>query len=285
MWSLVGLIFLDLYLAFHKFHQGRIKPEDYYADRNGVIAQMSQLRVQTGPFRIAQLRAGKISEEVIFPRNTGYLYPGYEALEGYTLFGIKDYGIFNAITNEQIRLDIQNVGVIANADPATGRVGLMRYTNSLPRAKFFHHIRAYGDAKSLCSDLDAGRLDFHHEVGIFQEDCLKFGMQTSTPPAEAKATVRFIPKTPDEYQISYETSAPGIIFVSESYCPGWQAEGGRYSVIRAFGAFKGIVIPEAGSGVITVKFVPASLRLGLIISGLSLGLLMVLFGFMLKRDR
>ena len=264
------LAFLDLYLAFHRFHQGRQRPEDYFADRNGIIAKMESLRESAGPFRFSQLRDGKMSEEVIFPRNMGYLHAGYEAPEGYILFNLKDYNLFGAIKSEQVRLDIMNVGVMANADRATGQMSLIRYTNSLPRAKFYHDVRVYEDAKILCADLDAGRLDYHRTLGVLREDCAKYGVATSPPPANARASVQFIPKNSDEYQIQYQTTAPGVIFVSESFYPGWQADGGKYPVIHAFGAFKGIVIPEAGSGVITVKFSPGILWLGLAISGTTL---------------
>jgi len=282
---LIALAFGDLYFAFHRFHQGKTSPEQYFADRGGLISQLTQMRGQAGPFRFAQLRDGKISEEVVFPRNIGYLYPGYEAIEGYILFNLRDLSVFNSMTNEQARLDIQNVGVMANADRVTGRVNLMRNANALPRAKFYHRIRAYDDAKSLCAALDAGRLDYRNEIGVLREDCIKYGIPTTATPSNINAQVHFIPKTPDEYQISYQTTAPGIIFISESYYPGWQADGGRYPVIHAFGAFKGVVISEAGSGIITIKFSPWPFKVGLAISLTTLVGLIVVCGWMGWRRR
>ncbi len=282
-WALVVLTFLELYVAFQPFHGSKANPDDYYSDRKGLIGQLTQMREQAGPFRFAQMRDGVLSEEIVFPRNTGYLYPGYEALEGYVLFNLKDWCALNAVTNQRARLDLQNVGVIANAERATGRVSLMQYTNALPRVKFYHQVRAYADPKSLYSDLDAGRMDYRQTVGIMQDDCVKYGIRTGAPPAQAQ--VRLVIKNPDEYQVSYQTTAPGVIFISESFYPGWQAEGGRYPVIKAFGALKGIVISEAGSGVITVKFSPATLRMGLVISGATLlGLIIVWVWLGRKRE-
>ncbi len=263
---LVGLTFFDLYLALHHFHQGTIQPEKYYADKNGLISQMVKMREQSGPFRFAQLRDGIISEEVIFPRNTAYLYPGFEVLEGYLMFNLNSFSAFSSITNQQARLDIQNVGVVANAERATGRVSLSRYTNSLPRVKFYRNVRAYPDVKALCADLDSGRLDYRREIGLLRDDCVTYGINTTAPPVQAEAQIHFIPKNPDEYQISYNTVTPGIIFISETFYPGWEADAGRYPIIRAFGAFKGIVISQAGQGVITVRFRPRVLILGLAIS-------------------
>jgi len=266
VWVLIGVAFLDLYLAFHKFHQGRVSPDDYYADRNGLMAQMDKLREQQGPFRFAQLRDGKISEEVVFPRNIGYLYPNYEALEGYILFRLKEMSAFSSITNEQARLDIQNVGVTANLDSRTRQVGLIRYTNSLPRAKFYHALRAYSDTKGIYSELDSGRLDYRREAGVLTEDCVRLGLSTATPPVNAQATVTFTPVSPEEYQIAYKTTAPGIIFISESFYPGWVADGGKRPIIKTFGAFKGVVVSEPGQGVITVRFSPWTFKVGLAIS-------------------
>jgi hypothetical protein len=282
---LIALAFGDLYFAFHRFHQGKTSPEQYFADRGGLISQLTQMRGQAGPFRFAQLRDGKISEEVVFPRNIGYLYPGYEAIEGYILFNLKDLSLFNSMTNEQARLDIQNVGVMANADRVTGRVNLMRNANALPRAKFYHRIRAYDDAKSLCADLDAGRLDYRNEIGVLREECIKYGIPMAATSSPVTAQVHFIPKTPDEYQISYQTTGPGIIFISENYYPGWQADGGQYPVVHAFGAFKGVVIPRAGNGIITLRFSPWPFKVGLAISLTTLVGLIVVCGWMGWRRR
>lgn len=282
---LAALTFGDLYLAFQHFHGGKGNPDEYYADRNGLIGQMTKMKEQNGLFRFAQLRDGKLSEEVIFPRNTGYLHSDYEAWEGYILFDLKDWSAFNAITNERIRLDIQNVGVIANLDSRTRQVGLMRYTNSLPRAKFYHDVRAYADAKGLYEDLGAGRLDYYRTLGVLREECVKYGVSTAAPPAGAEAKIHFTPINSDQYQISYQTTAPGVIFISESFYPGWEANAGQYPIIHAFGAFKGIVIPEAGSGVITVKFSPRVLWIGLTISLTTLSVLLGAWLWMVIRAR
>jgi hypothetical protein len=275
--GLMLLVFLDLYLAFHEFHPGATNPDEYYADRSGLMAQMSTLRDQAGPFRFAQLRGGKMSEEIIFPRNMGYLHPEYEALEGYILFGIKTWCGFNSITNERVKLDIQNVGLVANLDNVSRRVSLVRYTNSLPRAKFYHAIKTFETDRELWSELEAGHLDYHHTAGVLRTECAQFGVVTTRPPVTAQAEVRFISKTPDEYQLSYRSTAPGVIFISENYYPGWQASIGDkcLPMVRVFGAFKGVVVPESGAGIITLRFVPHTFIVGLIISAVTCVVLVV----------
>lgn len=282
---LVGVAFFDLYHALHHFHQGSVPPEKYYADRNGLVSQMVQMRDQNGPFRLAQLRDGKISEEIIFPRNTAYLYPGLEVLEGYLMFNLNGYIAFNAVTNDRVRLDIQNVGLIANADPASGRVALMRYTNALPRVKFYDRVKSYADVKPLCAALDAGTLDYRRELGVMEGDQRRYTLPVNAGPGIAPARVSLTQKTPEWYQIAYETARPGVVFISESFYPGWEADGGRRPIIKVFGAFKGIVITEAGKGVIDVRFSPASLRHGVVISGTTLLVLLITVAALAWRRR
>ncbi len=131
----------------------------------------------------------------------------------------------------------------------------------------------------------AGRLDYHRTVGVLSEECMKYGISTAAPPAGADAKIHFTPINSDKYQISYQTTAPGVIFISESFYPGWEANAGQYPVIHAFGAFKGIVIPKAGSGVITVKFSPKVLWIGLAISGVTLSILFTILGVLVYRSR
>ena len=60
-----------------------------------------------------------------------------------------------------------------------------------------------------------------------------------------------------------------MLFVSQAYYPGWVANdeaGQSYRVIRAFGGLTGIVIPGPMAGVITLRFSPAILRIGALLS-------------------
>jgi len=80
--------------------------------------------------------------------------------------------------------------------------------------------------------------------------------------AGAKEEVQFASKTPEEYSITYDVAKPGIIFVSETFYPGWVATGARTKLIEVFGAFQGIIIPEAGRGQVVVRFAPSVLNWG-----------------------
>ena len=60
-----------------------------------------------------------------------------------------------------------------------------------------------------------------------------------------------------------------MLFVSESFYPGWEVVDGKARIIEVFGAFKGIVIERAGAGTLTVRFFPFLFRLGLWLSAMT----------------
>lgn len=75
-------------------------------------------------------------------------------------------------------------------------------------------------------------------------------------------------------EVRIESTGPGLLFVSENYLPGWEAEwraGSQPSqaialpVVRANQAFLGIPVP-AGSGTVDIAYRPASVRWGMAIS-------------------
>ena len=88
---------------------------------------------------------------------------------------------------------------------------------------------------------------------------------------------------PTRLEVRVESTQPGILFVSENYLPGWEAEWRsespaseeiRLPIVRAHQAFLGIPVP-AGSGTVELAYRPASVRWGLAISASGWVLLVV----------
>jgi len=92
---------------------------------------------------------------------------------------------------------------------------------------------------------------------------------------------------PTHLEVQIESTQPGLLFVSENYLPGWEAEWRARSqsaepidlpIVRAHQAFLGIPVP-AGSGTVDLAYRPASVRWGLAISALTwVAMLLVLRG-------
>jgi hypothetical protein len=87
-------------------------------------------------------------------------------------------------------------------------------------------------------------------------------------------------------QIDVECKAdrPCLLFLSEQYYPGWEAkvDGKSTTIIRADGAFRAVPILAAGIHHISFSYRPMPLFVGMVVSGLSWGLLFLL-GYK-KRD-
>jgi uncharacterized membrane protein YfhO len=73
--------------------------------------------------------------------------------------------------------------------------------------------------------------------------------------------------SPDEIILSTECSAPGLLFLSEVFYPGWEAyiDGERVSLMRGNYLFRVVVHPE-GKHKVRLVFRPLSIRLGIAVS-------------------
>ena len=246
-------------------------PDRYYDSLgDAASAQLEAGRAQHGPFRCGQFSEGRLVVERGWHRGLPYFYDILEVPEGYTSYFLDSTSQFQSITNEQAKTDIQNIEVAINWTPR-GKTGSASFVDCLPRAKFFARIRRYESRTALLAALNSNEIDWRNETAVWGPDVAatdqgaKHGALSGT-----NDEVRFISKTPEAYSIVYNVSQPGIVFVSQAFYPGWIADGGRFNIIEVFGAFQGIVIPEAGRGEITVTFSPPILKLALVISGLSI---------------
>jgi hypothetical protein len=94
--------------------------------------------------------------------------------------------------------------------------------------------------------------------------------------AETRVTRTILDEQGADFDIS--TAVPGLLFVSQSYHPGWRAtaNGQETEVLRTNGAFQGIQVP-AGRSRVELRFDPGSLRSGAVISlAAAIALLMML---------
>jgi hypothetical protein len=270
------LVAADLFVAFGEFHRGKTDPAFYYADRVGLLPRLRQLNEEIGPFRFAQLGDGRLVEDIVYPKNFAYMHTGIEYPGGYISFPLQDGGAFQAITNQRAKIDIQNIKVTEDVNLASHWAETTIHSNALPRVKFYREIKPYESNAALLSDLSAGTIDYNNEIAVLASSGLT---RTPSTPNNANDSVQLTRHSPERYTIRYSVGSPGVIFVSESYYPGWKTSDPQFKIVKAFGAFKGIVVPEAGAGELIVRFAPDSLRVGSIISVVSgtllLGVLIV----------
>jgi hypothetical protein len=269
IWCLVIVTFCDLYLAHGSFHKGQVSPSSYYADRFDLVPKLRALVAEQGPLRLGQSKDGKLYEESLFPRNFAYLHDGIEMREGYTSFLLEDWGRLQDITNEAAKIDVQNIGVLADRSEHSRIVVLRLNTNLLPRAKFYSQIRFYDSTTQVFDDLEAGAIDYHNVVAVVRPDKqLQLPDRLNFGPPRHDDRVEIVRSSPGRYTLRYAVHSPGVIFISETFYPGWLVTPNRgYEIVNSFGTFLGVVVPTSGTGEINVTFKPIIFVAGLIVTG------------------
>jgi hypothetical protein len=272
---LVALPFVsvfDFHHAYGFFQRGHTSPDEYYPITNRLLPLLKEYREQRDPFRFGQIVRGKIGEEIATFRNLPYFHDFLEVPEGYTSFYLDSISKFQGITNEEAKIAIQNIRVTMERDEQ-GKDWLGTRTNSFARAKFFSRIHHYNSQDALRLTLERGEFDWRNEAAICElpviaaEHSGEPGQQTNT-----KDVIQFESITPESYSITYNLNRPGIIFVSQTFYPGWATTDERVKIVETFGAFQGLVISEAGSGRVVVHFSPTVFKWGIAITLFSLAL-------------
>jgi hypothetical protein len=278
--------FADFYHAYGFFHQTPNNPSKYYSRNSWIIDKHMGFAREAGPVRLAQFVDGRWAEFAI-AESGPLIFPGLETPRGYVDLVTSHMALFKQLTNQTALLDLQNVGTVLLLNTQNGRFDYLNRGGS-PRLRFFSRIKTYGSDEDILHDLDSGELDYSdtaavdaHELGGSLADFKPVGR----PP---RSILQLQTDSPESYRINYSVDSPGILFVSESYYPGWEVvdkQGKPFQIVRTFVAFKGIVIPQAGQGELTVRFRPRSFLLGAGISGTTAILLGILCFVLIRRAR
>jgi hypothetical protein len=260
----------DFYHAYGAFHRNPVSPDTGYPQSNGLLSVLEGFRQRLGPFRFGQISDGRLTEEIVMLPNLAYFHDFLEVPEGYTSFCLESVSDFRNITNEEAKIALQNIRLALERDPE-GKDWIGQRTNSFPRAKFFSRVRRYESRATLLKAVENDEIDWRNEAAVCDLPATVdlSHWATNTQPAAVSDEVQFESGTPESYSIHYHLSRPGIIFVSEAYYPGWGAMDPRLKLVEVFGAFQGLVVPEAGQGDVVVRFSPSVARWGCAISLLS----------------
>ena len=267
--SLLVISVADFYHAYGDFQRGRSSPDTYYPKTARWLQLVEEYRERHGPSRFGQILKGGVSEELIAARNLPYFHDYLEVPEGYISFSPDNVATFQSITNEPVKAAIQNIKVRAEVDEHD-KFQFGTRTNILPRVKFFTRIRRYDSNTALLDALERGEIDWHNEAAVSGPPTVgepRWSDQDQV--TDTNDEVQLDSLTPESYAITYNVSRPGIVFVSQTFYPGWMANDGHVKLVEVFGAFQGVVIPEAGRGRVVVRFSPSVLKLGITVTILS----------------
>lgn len=143
---------------------------------------------------------------------------------------------------------------------------------ALPRAWIVHEVWGVqrGDALPLLprEDVDLRRTAFAEATTLAQAPAID-------PAADRATVVRY---DADAIDIDTRSDAPGLLVVSEIYSEGWKAyvDGQTVDIIPTNHALRGIPLP-AGQHRVALRYQPASLQVGLFLTGISTLVMLAVF--------
>ncbi len=133
---------------------------------------------------------------------------------------------------------------------------------ALPRAFLTGNYEIIRGKGEIIKRLYDPAFDYHNRLILEGEPGIK-------PEAGGAASAEIISYGPGEVMIKTRTDKPKLLFLSDTFYPGWQAEvnGIPWTVLRADYTFRAVALP-AGEQMVLFAYRPLSFLAGAIISGL-----------------
>ncbi len=231
-----------------------VNPADYFSRARRLVEPLKR-EAQQEFFRISIRTAGGI----VMDRNQGMVDRLF-TLEGYTPLALKRR--LPPLDSIDKVLDLMNVKYKTVHDEG-GKIDFVRHPTYLPRAFMVYRMHATQNDTDLQHYINRPDFD-HRSMAVFDSDPgFTLPLQDTIPHWHAAVTSY----TNNAIALEVETSARGILVLSEVYYPGWTADvdGIRTDVHRVDDCLRGILIP-AGRHTLALRFEPASVSRGIILT-------------------
>lgn len=148
---------------------------------------------------------------------------------------------------------------------------------ALPRVYLVTEVKVQTDPDALLTQLFSADTDIR-KTAFVEAPLSRIDVGSGIP-----GTVTISSYEPNAIEMSVSSLTNSFLIVSDTYYPGWVAsvDGKEASVYRANYAFRGIIIPK-GDHKVRMYYKPDSVRLGLMVSGVSIALWAI---FLLPKSR
>ncbi len=164
---------------------------------------------------------------------------------------------------------------------APGDLAVYRNSNFMPRAWVVHEARVASDVANALSQIQSPDFDPFKTVIVLDNEELAsvtpYGPLQEMTESTAEGQATFTQVNSNAFRIQVDSSAPGLLVLSELWYPGWQAtvNGTSQSVIHANGALRAVPIP-AGQSIVELNFRPSGWRWGQLLAGVGVLALVVM---------
>ena len=169
---------------------------------------------------------------------------------------------------------------VIDMEAASGNVVyLHRLDNPRPFARLYFAADVVSGDQWARELMDDPRYDEREKLVVHQSPILPLSGSA------ASGSARVLTFAPEEIVLEVETAANALLSLSLPDHPGWAAhiDGRSDHILRAYAGLSAIEIP-AGRHVVTLRFAPASYRIGAVISAITwVGLALIALRFLLRR--
>jgi hypothetical protein len=148
--------------------------------------------------------------------------------------------------------------------------------SAFPRAWIVHDVRPAEDNPDFLVDLNTGAVD-GRQVAFVNGDLPRVTAPASGAAADSVVVTAYAPET---IRLQASTASDGLLVLSEIYVDGWNAyvDGEPVDIVRTDHALRGVPLP-AGAHQVVLKYEPPSIRTGLMITGATSGLMLIIWGW------
>jgi len=284
MWALPVVLVLDLFSFGRNYNPSIPAALDYPS--HGAI---NFLRAQPGLFRVLALHGG-------LPPNTNVMYGlyeirGYNALEtdafrrflaaatGADAESLKPFGTLYFSNFKSRLIDLLNVRYVITEEELLhpklslaweGGVRVYENRSVMPRTFLAYRTRVLSDRR----DVERALRDPAFDPGAVV--LLEEGPALSGP-VDSAPTIRIIKYQPERVVIEASSRYDAVLVLADSWFPGWEAtvDDAPATVLRADLFLRAVPIP-AGHHQVIFRYNPLSFRLGAMVSGFTLVILVFL---------
>ncbi len=162
-------------------------------------------------------------------------------------------------------LSLKNVELVGKTNYTTGQdqIAIYKLKNPLPFIHTPQNIHKVDDEQTYQA-VSGIQFNPATEIIIPKTNSQQVHFNTNSNPTEISVKQ----PVPEQLQINVTNASPTLIFISQTYFPGWTAtvDGQSVPVIRANHAFQAVSIPDPGTHTIELQYQPQSLRIGLYIT-------------------
>jgi hypothetical protein len=193
---------------------------------------------------------------------------GHYRLHFHSLFTQADSPLWDLLNVKYVLTDQELGGKWKLTYQDAGSVKVYRNRNVLPRAFITYRAEIVNDAAYSLERVMASGFNFRESV-VLEEKPAGWTEPAKVP--DSAATVHITSYQANRVTVEVETSADGLLVLTDTYAPGWKAslDGDPVSLHIANHAFRAVVVP-AGSHFIEFVYRPPIFYLGAILSLLTL---------------